>query len=81
MNKNTTSTCMIVVRDTVKQRLTSTQTNEALVQLDETMKSPDPDNPGLWVVEVDGFELWAIIDPGAGPEGQDVVMVLFPEDY
>jgi len=66
---------------TVFERLTEPEIHEAFTQLHEKMKTPHPENPNLWVVNVDGYKLWGILDPGAGPAREDVLTLLFPEDY
>ena len=65
----------------VAERLSKKETHEAFTKLHEAIKTPDPDNPNLWVVTVAGYTLWGIFDPGAGPSKEDVLTLLFPEDY
>jgi len=66
---------------TVAEKLTESEIHEAFAQLHEKMKTPDPENPNLWVVNVAGNRLWGILDPGAGPAKEDVLTLLFPDDY
>ena len=70
-----------VLTEKVTQRLTPAQIGEAMKSLHEKLPYEDPSNPGLWVVKVDNHELWAILDSGAGQYGEDVITVIFPEDY
>jgi hypothetical protein len=65
----------------VANSLTPEQLGQVMRELREKMKVQDPDNPDLWTVNVDKFTLWGILDHGAGPEGENVLTVLFPEDY
>jgi hypothetical protein len=79
---NTTEQSRItVVTRTVANTLTVRQIGEAMMKLREKMKFQDPDNPDMWTVEVNGHKLWGILDHGAGPSGEDVLTLLFPEDY
>jgi hypothetical protein len=81
MNARTQSRITVVSRR-VATTLSPEQIGEAMTQLHERMKSQDPDNPDLWTVEIDpGYKLWGILDHGAGPDGEDVLTLLFPEDY
>jgi|GEM_PF-5174459 len=54
---------------------------QAFKQLFEKMKVNDPLNPNLWTVEIGGHKLWGILDEGAGPNLENVLTLLFPEDY
>ncbi len=80
MNAAKRSRITVMTRN-VENTLTPEQVIQALTQLREKMKIQDPDNPGLWTVNVDGHRLWGILDHGAGPKGEDVLTLLFPEDY
>ena len=53
----------------------------AFKKLHENMKTPDPKNPNLWVVKIGKHKLWGILDHRAGPSQEDVLTLLFPEDY
>ena len=53
----------------------------AFKELHESMKIPDPENPNLWVVTIGKHKLWGILDHRAGPSQEDVLTLLFPEDY
>ena len=66
---------------TVAEKLTESEIHEAFTQLHEKMKTPDPDNPNLWTVTIDSRKIWGILDEGAGPDGEDLFTILFPEDY
>ena len=66
---------------TVAEKLSEEEIHEAFIQLREKMKTPDPENPNLWTVKIGDFKLWGILDPGAGPVKEDVLTLLFPEDY
>ena len=70
-----------VLTEKVTQRLTPTQIGEAMKSLHQKLPCMDPKNTGLWVIHVDNHELWAILDVGAGQYGEDVITVIFPEDY
>lgn len=65
----------------VVSTLTEVEIAQAFKQLLEKMKVFDPDNPNLWVVEINNHKLWGILDEGAGPNNEDVLTLLFPEDY
>ena len=70
-----------VMTRNVADTLSPEQISTAMKQLREKMKVQDPDNPDLWVVRVNEHTLWGILDHGAGPNGEDVLTLLFPEDY
>ena len=53
----------------------------AFKKLHESMKTPDPENPNIWVVMIGKHKLWGILDHRAGPFQEDVLTLLFPEDY
>ncbi|MBK8945348.1 MAG: hypothetical protein IPM32_08775 [Ignavibacteriae bacterium] len=55
--------------------------HEALQKLEVKMQKQDPLNPDLWTVYVNNYKLWGILDHRAGPTGEDLLTVLFPEDY
>ncbi len=81
MSPTSQATVTVVTRN-VATTLSPKQIDEAMTQLHEKMKFPDPGNPDLWTVEIDGgYRLWGILDHGAGPKGEDVLTLLFPEDY
>jgi len=80
MNTTNQSRITVVTRN-VANTLTPEQIDAAMTQLHEKMKVQDPANPDLWVVQLDGHKLWGILDHGAGPKGEDVLTLLFPEDY
>ncbi len=65
----------------VSTTLSPEQIQEAFNQLQEKMKVPDPENPNLWVVAIGKYKLWGILDHGAGPSQEDLLTLLFPEDY
>ena len=72
---------LVVATSNVVHELNESQLSQAWLQLREKMKTPDPDNPNLWTVIIDSRKLWGILDEGAGPHGEDVFTILFPEDY
>jgi hypothetical protein len=72
---------IVVATAHVTAELSEEQLSRAYHELREKMKTPDPDNPNLWTVIIDGRKLWGILDEGAGPHGEDVFTILFPEDY
>jgi hypothetical protein len=65
----------------VAAELSEQQISRAYNELREKMKTPDPENPNLWTVIIDGRTVWGILDEGAGPSGEDLFTMLFPEDY
>ena len=72
---------MIVMTGHVAHTLTYAQIQKAMTQLQKKRQVVDPDNPYLWTVEVDGLVLWGILDHCAGPDKEDVLTLLYPEDY
>jgi len=70
-----------VMTAAVADKLSDAEIHEAFEQLHEKMKTPDPDNPNLWIVHVRNHKLWGILDHGAGPSQKDLLTLLFPEDY
>lgn len=72
---------IVVATAHVAAELTEEQLSLAYQELREKMKTPDPENPNLWAVMIDSRKLWGILDEGAGPHGEDVFTILFPEDY
>ncbi len=70
-----------VITQHVKSELTPEEIYAAFTELMEKMKTPDPDNPNLWSVEIGEKTLWGILDEGAGPQGSDLFTILFPSDY
>ncbi len=82
LTANTTKKRLYVVATAnVASTLSEQQLSRAYRELRETMKTPDPDNPNLWTVNIDGRKIWGILDEGAGPDGEDLFTILFPEDY
>ena len=76
-----TNQLLIVTTRSVALKLTSDEIQIALNLMKEKMKVFDPLNPNLWTVYVGIYKLWGILDHGAGPEKEDVLTILFPEDY
>lgn len=72
---------LVVATAHVVNELDESRLSRAYEELREKMKTPDPDNPNLWSVIIDGRKLWGILDERAGPNGEDVFTILFPEDY
>ncbi len=70
-----------VVSRTVYETLTPEEIHHAFTILFEKMKVPDPANPNLWTVQINGRRLWGILDEGAGTDGQNLVSLIYPEDY
>ena len=70
-----------VMTAAVADKLSDTESHKAFEKLYEKMKTPDPDNPNLWVVHIDTHKLWGILDHRAGPSQEDLLTLLFPEDY
>ena len=71
----------IVASREVAAKLTPEQMQEALQKLEVKMQTQDPLNPDLWTVLVNNYKLWGILDHRTGPNGKDLLTVLFPEDY
>jgi hypothetical protein len=71
----------IVASRAVAATLQPEEIQEALIQLKEKMKVQDPLNPNLWTVFIGEHRLWGILDHRAGPNGEDLLTILFPEDY
>lgn len=71
----TTMTCGI------HTELTPEELYRALTELHQKMKTPDPENPGLWSTTINDHTVWGILDEHAGPNGEDVFTVLFPHEY
>ena len=72
---------LIVTTCGVSSTLSANEISEAVAQLREKMKVQDPDNPDLWTVEIGEHKLWGILDRRAGPKGENVCTILFPEEY
>ena len=70
-----------VVSRGVQAELKSWKIIYAFQQFKEKMKTPDPKNPNLWTIWIDKRKLWGILDEEAGPKGEDVFTILFPEEY
>jgi len=71
----------VVATSHVAHALTEEQLNTAVQRLRKKVKTPDPDNPNLWTIRIDGRKIWGILDERAGPHGEDLFTILFPEDY
>ena len=71
----------VVATAHVTTELSEQQLAKTYRDLRERMKTPDPDNPNLWTVTIDGRRVWGILDEHAGPQGEDLFTILFPEDY
>ena len=72
---------LMVATRTVVETLAPDEVHNAFQTVREKMKTVDPLNPDLWTVRVAGRELWGILDRRAGPEGEDLLTLLFPEEY
>ena len=82
LTANTTKRQLYVVATAnVTTELSEQQLASAYNELKEKMKTPDPENPSLWTTTIDGRQVWGILDEGAGPQGEDLFTILFPEDY
>ena len=77
----TNNTLLIVTTRSVSLTLTSDEIQIALNLMKEKMKVFDPLNPNMWTVYIGLHKLWGILDYEAGPEKEDVLTLLFPEDY
>jgi hypothetical protein len=74
-------TVRTVVTRGVRDALSADEIRAAVTELREKMKTPDPENPNLWTVQVGPHTLWGILDEHAGPNGENVFTVLFPSEY
>ncbi|MFC1608099.1 hypothetical protein ACFL47_09025 [Candidatus Latescibacterota bacterium] len=82
LTANTTKRQLYVVATSnVTTELSEQKLAKAYHELREKMKTPDPENPNLWTVAIDGRTVWGILDERAGPQGEDLFTILFPEDY
>ncbi|MFC1550927.1 hypothetical protein ACFL6P_00040 [Candidatus Latescibacterota bacterium] len=82
LTANTTKKRLYVVATAnVTTELSEQQLARAYRELKEKMKTPDPENPNLWTITINGRKVWGILDERAGPQGEDLFTILFPEDY
>ena len=82
LTANTTKRQLYVVATAnVAAELSEQKLAKAYNELREKMKTPDPENPNLWTTTIDGRKVWGILDEGAGPQGENLFTILFPEDY
>lgn len=72
---------IVVATRAVAMTLTGDEMSQAFSLLFEKMKMQDPLNPNLWTVFVGQHKLWGILDERAGLKGEDVLTLLFPDDY
>jgi len=72
---------LVVASSSVLQRLNLEQFEQAMRSLSTKSLVQDPNNPNLWITKVSDIEVWGILDEQAGPEGEDVLTILLPEDY
>ncbi len=78
---NQTTPTIHVMTCGVQAELTPEEIAWAHQELMKKMKTPDPDNPNMWVTEINGHKIWGILDEGAGPNGENVFTILFPSEY
>lgn len=81
LEKQNNGSLYIVASRAVAEKLTQQEMQEALQKLEVKMQKQDPLNPDLWTVYVNNHKLWGILDRKAGPNKEDLLTVLFPEDY
>ena len=81
ISKPNTNNIQTVVTKGLHETLTSKQVQQACKKAFEAMQTPDPDNPNLWTIHVDGYRIWAILDEGAGDDGRNLLSLLFPTEY
>ena len=79
-SQRTQNICRVTTANVVAT-LDPEEIQAAFKELHECMKIPDPENPNLWVVMINNHKLWGILDRRAGPSQEDVLTMLFPEDY
>lgn len=72
---------LVVATRNVVDTLSPEALARVTAQLRQAMKTPDPDNPNLWSAKAEDRTVWGILDQRAGPKGEDVFTILFPEDY
>jgi hypothetical protein len=81
MEKQNKGSLYIVASRAVAAILRPEEIQEALQKLEVKMQKQDPLNPDLWTVFIGKYKLWGILDHRAGPNGEDLLTILFPEDY
>jgi len=81
LEKQNNGSLYIVASRAVAAKLRPEEMQEALRKLEVKMQKQDPLNPDLWTVFVNNYKLWGILDHRAGPKGEDLLTILFPEDY
>ena len=81
INNQRTQSILRVTTANVTATLSPEEIQAAFKKLHECMKIPDPENPNLWVIMINDHKLWGILDHRAGPLKEDVLTILFPEDY
>jgi hypothetical protein len=81
VQKMQNETVRTVVTRGVRDALSADEIRAAVTELREKMKTPDPENPNLWTVQVGPHTLWGILDEHAGPNGESICTLLFPEEY
>ena len=81
LEKQNNGSLYIVASRAVAAKLNPAEMQESLQKLEVKMQKQDPLNPDLWTVFVSNYKLWGILDHRAGPNGEDLLTILFPEDY
>ena len=72
---------LTVVTRRVALRLTPEELHRAYLDLRRKMQTPDPKNPNLWITWIRDEKIWGVFDRCAGPNGEDVLTMLFPSEY
>jgi hypothetical protein len=70
---------LVTVSQSIADRLTLDEIREAFSVLFNKMRQPSPQQD-FWEFEAAGHELWGILDEGFGPQGEDILSLLFPGD-
>jgi len=70
---------LITMSESIEDRLTLDEVREAFCVLFEKMRHPNP-KKNFWEFKVAEHELWAILDEGCGPQGENVLSLLSPGD-
>ena len=70
---------LVTVSQSIADRLTLDEVREAFSVLFNKMRQPSS-RQNFWEFKVAEHELWAILDEGSGPQGEDVISLLFPGD-
>ena len=65
----------------VKTTLSLNEMKETLKKLEEIMKMEASLNLDIWTVFVSNHEVWGVLDRRAGPNGEDLLSIIFLEEF